>query len=42
MIENAIEEVSGTPFEVYLKNAVKSQIGIIEKYRENYGFSAPE
>ena len=42
MIENTIEEVSGTPFEIYLKNAVKSQIGIIEKYRENYGSSAPE
>lgn len=41
IIERTIEEVSGTPFDVYRKNAIKAQVEIIDKYREKYGSSLP-
>ena len=41
IIEQTIEEVSGTPFDVYRKNAIKAQVEIIDKYREKYGSSPP-
>ncbi len=42
VIEQTIKEVSGTPFDVYRKNAIKAQVEIIEKYRNDWGSSAPK